>query len=123
MLEFSDIASAVGVDPYGIGEHKAGITITDEDEAFREMRQFILTHSADALDYEKYRHLVSYEHHTLIPERLLLVKRPQKRFRRLPACGQQAGDVGLLEVGNFVALGIAQHGDRRCIGRRVVVDE
>jgi hypothetical protein len=81
MLEFSDIESAVGVDPYGIGEHKAGITISDEDEAFREMRQFILTHSADALDYQNYRHLVAYEHHTLLPDRLPLRKQPEKTYR------------------------------------------
>ena len=45
------------------------------------------------------------------------------RRRRLPAGGQQPRDVGLLERQDQLAIGVAQHRDRRHVGLRVAVDE
>jgi 2-polyprenyl-3-methyl-5-hydroxy-6-metoxy-1,4-benzoquinol methylase len=81
MVEFSEIESAVGADPYLIGEHKAGTRTTDEDDALRMMKEFILTHSPGALDYENYRQLLGYEHHTLIPERFEYQEQSEKSYR------------------------------------------
>jgi SAM-dependent methyltransferase len=81
MLEFSEIESAVGADPYRIGEHAAGTRTTDEDEAFQSMKSFILEHSPGALDYENYRNLMGYEHHTLAPDRFEYREQPPKTYR------------------------------------------
>lgn len=81
MLEFSPIESAVGVDPYLSGEHKTSWQPHDQDETFRETREFIQTHSPGALDFERYRHLLGYEHFSLVPDRVEYAPQPPKSYR------------------------------------------
>ncbi|MDH3912879.1 MAG: hypothetical protein OEU09_16455 [Rhodospirillales bacterium] len=81
MLEFSDLGSAVGIDPYLSGEHATSWQGHNEDEALREMRDFIRAASPVALDYGNYRELMGYEHHTLIPDRFPYEVQPAKPYR------------------------------------------
>jgi hypothetical protein len=67
MLEFSDLGSAVGADPYLSDEHKTSWQAHDDDALFRELRDFILECSPGKLDYATYRDLLGFEHHTMRP--------------------------------------------------------
>jgi hypothetical protein len=81
MLEFSELGSAVGEDLYLSGEHTTSWQGHDEDEAFREMRDFILRESPGALEYARYQGLSGYESHSLAPARLAYRPQPQKSYR------------------------------------------
>jgi hypothetical protein len=81
MLEFSELDSAVGVDPYLSGEHRTSWQPHNEDEAFRELRDFIFAHSPGALDYQNYRQLLGYEHFSLIPDRYPYARQGAKSYR------------------------------------------
>jgi hypothetical protein len=95
MLEFSDIRSSLGADPYGVGEHKARATVTQEDDAFTDLVEFITTHSPEVLDYDNYRHLVGFEHHSLTPERLPYSQQPEKTYRFEPIGAHDLDQLGV----------------------------
>jgi hypothetical protein len=81
MLEFSELGSAVGEDLYLSGEHTTSWQGHDEDQAFREMRDFILRESPGALDYARYQGLSGWESHSLAPARLAYRPQPKKSYR------------------------------------------
>ncbi|MGH6718243.1 MAG: methyltransferase domain-containing protein [Alphaproteobacteria bacterium] len=67
LLEFSELEAAVGIDPYLSGEHKTSWQAHDQDEEFRDIRDFVRRSSPGALDYDKYRGLTRFEHHAIHP--------------------------------------------------------
>lgn len=81
MLEFSELESAVGEDLYLSGEHTTSWQPHDEDEAFRDMRDYILRESPRELDYRRYQRLSGFEHHSLRPIPLPYAPQPRKNYR------------------------------------------
>lgn len=81
LLQFSDLAAAVGVDPYLDGEHKTSWQKHDQDALFRELVEFIDGHCQGALDYERYKHLAGFEHFTARPAPVSYRKQGSKNFR------------------------------------------
>lgn len=81
MLEFSELGSAVGADPYLNEEHKTSWQAHDQDAEFRGMREFIHATCPDALDYDRYRSYLGYEHFSLIPDRVPYTRQSPKEYR------------------------------------------
>ncbi len=81
MLQFSDLDAAVGTDPFLSGEHTTSWQAHDEDDALLEMRDLIVSHSPEALEYAHYQQLLGYEHHSQIPARYPYRKQPAKNYR------------------------------------------
>lgn len=81
MLEFSGLASAVGVDPYLDGEHTSSWQPHDRDTLFRELADYIAAESPDELSFERYGKLAGFETFTLRPGRVRYQRQGEKRFR------------------------------------------
>lgn len=94
MLEFSDLESAVGADPYLNSEHTTSWQAHDQDEALQTMRDFIRDNSPDAFDYESYRHLLGYEHHSQTPDRYAYAEQGAKNYRFAQVGAHELAETG-----------------------------
>ncbi|MCA9472538.1 MAG: hypothetical protein MRJ96_16950 [Nitrospirales bacterium] len=81
LLEFSDLDSAVGADPFLNEEHKTSWQGHDQDAEFQSIREFIRVHCPDAFEYEQYRSFLGYEHFSLKPDRVPYTPQPTKTYR------------------------------------------
>ncbi len=81
MLEFTELGSAVGIDPYLDGEHKSSWQVHDRDGLFAELADFILKESPDEFDFQKYKALTGDQHFSMRPEVAPYRKQPVKEFR------------------------------------------
>jgi len=93
VLEFSDLGSAVGADPYLSGEHKTSWQEHDEDEEFRSLRDFIAGQCPGVIDCAAYKHLLGYEHFTLSPAPVPYAPQPPKPYRFAQIGAHDLGDI------------------------------
>jgi len=81
LLEFSELSTALGTDPYLSGEKKFSWHAHDADAAFLELRELIFSLSPNQLRYNKYKHLLEYENHTIIPRDIEYPPQDSKQYR------------------------------------------
>lgn len=81
LLQYSELSSAVGIDPYLDGEHLSSWQAHDHGELFAELSGFIDQHCNGVMDFEKYRQLVGFQDCMLHPAPVPYKKTGSKRFR------------------------------------------
>lgn len=81
VLHYSDLTSAVGIDPYLDGEHKTSWQSHDHGAFFRETTQFIDSYCQGSMDFEKYSRLTRDQDCTIQPAPITLRPQSQKAFR------------------------------------------
>ena len=81
LLEFTDLGSAVGIDPYLDGEHKSSWQVHDRDGLLVELADFIRSESPDQFDFEQYQALTGDQHFSMRPAVAPYAKQPVKEFR------------------------------------------
>ena len=81
ILEFTDLGSAVGIDPFLDAEHKSSWQVHDRDDLFAELADFVSKQSADILDFESYRALTGDQHFSMRPAPLPYRRTSGKEFR------------------------------------------
>ncbi len=81
VLHYSDLESAVGIDPYLDGEHKTSWQSHDHGTFFKDTTQFIDSYCKDEMDFAKYAHLTGYQDFTIRPARVALKPQGKKQFR------------------------------------------
>lgn len=81
MLEFTDLGSAVGIDPFLDGEHRSSWQVHDRDELFVELADFIRAECPDGFDFARYGRLTGDQHFSLRPAPAPCVHTPGKEFR------------------------------------------
>lgn len=94
LLEFSPLAEAVGIDPYLSGEHKTSWQAHDQDEEFRDIRDFVRRESPGALDYDRYRGLTRFEHHAIHPGPVAYGPSRAKTYRFHKIGAHELGSLG-----------------------------
>lgn len=80
-LEYSELDSAVGCDPYLDGETVVSWQVHDQDKAFTELREFIDRHADGRFDFDNYRQLARLENYSLIPAPVRFAERRTKQYR------------------------------------------
>lgn len=80
MLEFTDLGSAVGIDPFLDGEHKTSWQGHDRDGLFAELTDFILKESPEEFDFQKYQAMTGDQHFSIRPAITPYQKEPGKEF-------------------------------------------
>lgn len=81
MLEFSDLGSAIGIDPYLDGEHKSSWQVHDRDGLFAQLADFIVEASPDMFDFERYKDMTGDQHFSMCPAPAPYRREPGKPFR------------------------------------------
>ena len=108
LLEFSDLSSAVGADPFLDGEHTSSWQQHDQDEIFRNLRDFIHEHCPNEIDYNSYGKLTGYEHFSLRPITVKYEKpREAKQYRFAQVGAHNLEDIG--ETFDFIYAKCIDH--------------
>ena len=81
MLEFSELGSAIGVDPFLDGEHKSSWQVHDRDDLFAELADFIAAQSPGTFDFDNYAELTGDQHFSMRPAPAPYKQTPGKEFR------------------------------------------
>lgn len=81
LLRYSALGEAIGADPYRSGEHQSSKQAHDENEGYRTMCALIDEICPEGFSYEAYRHLMKFQHHSLVPADYPVTKQPDKTFR------------------------------------------
>lgn len=81
MLHYSEIESAVGIDPYLDGEHKTSWQPHDQDAYFLELTEFIDGHCKEALIFEDYQAIAQHQDVALRPAPFPIREKRSKNFR------------------------------------------
>lgn len=107
LLELSDLESAVGTDPYLDGELPVSWQVHDHDEALMEIKTFIEERCDNCLDYDRYKHLLQHENHTMIPGKLRCRRSGAKRYRFVKIGAHELG--GLEEKFDLIYCKAIEH--------------
>lgn len=81
ILHYSDVESAVGIDPFLDGEHLSSWQVHDHGEMFKGLTKFIDQCSAGEFRNESYQYLAGHMDYTLKPGPVPLRPQGQKKFR------------------------------------------
>lgn len=81
LLEYSEIAEAVGADPFLDGEHKTSWQPHDHDEALQDLKRFFHDRMGGRFDLAAYRDLLGHENFTLRPGEVPVAPHGSKRYR------------------------------------------
>jgi SAM-dependent methyltransferase len=97
LLDFSELATAVGTDPYLDGEHQTSWQDHDRDAELLAVRAFAHSRSNVVLKYEDYADVVGLEAHSMRPGPVALGTPASKPYRF-----EQVGAHDLASMGNEV---------------------
>lgn len=81
LLEFSDIAEAVGADPFLDGEHQTSWQPHDHDEALQGLRRFFAERMGGRFDIAAYGDLLGHENYSMRPGPVAVNRQNSKRYR------------------------------------------
>ena len=81
LLEFTDLGSAVGIDPFLDGEHKSSWQAHDHDGLFAELTNFVISECPDGFDFTRYKRLTGDQHFSILPAVTPCRQESGKEFR------------------------------------------
>jgi hypothetical protein len=81
LLDLTELAEAVGADPYLDGEHKTSWQPHDHDSELREIREFIDRAFGRRLHFEGYSAFLTHENFSMRPTPITLPERASKPYR------------------------------------------
>jgi hypothetical protein len=81
VLHYSDVESAVGIDPFLDGEHLSSWQVHDHGELFKQLAGFIDGHAAGGFRCESYAHLAGHMDYSIRPAPVDVRPQGQKKFR------------------------------------------
>ncbi len=81
MLEFTDLGSAVGIDPFLDGEHKSSWQVHDHDGLYAELVDFVMSECPGEFDFDRYKRLTGDQHFSIRPAVTPYRQEPEKEFR------------------------------------------
>ena len=83
-LNYSDISSAVGVDPYEENEHISSWHPFKTEKNFKKIIKFIDKNASKTLSFEKYKKFLDHENFSFIPPEIKINKNNiRKEFRKI----------------------------------------
>ncbi len=94
LLEFSDLGSAWGIDPFLDGEHKSSWQVHDRDELFVELVEFIKKQCPDKFEFERYANLMGDQHFSIRPAVAPYAQESGKPFRFAKVGGHDVHELG-----------------------------
>lgn len=80
ILYLTNLASALGTDPFLDGEHKTSWQVHDHDKGLARIKTFIQERCGNILDYKDYQQIASLEHTTFIPQALPIATGTDKPY-------------------------------------------
>ena len=81
LLEFSDIAEAIGADPFLDGEHKTSWQPHDHDETLQDLKKFFAARMGGRFDVAVYDEFIGHENFSMRPAPVAATPQPGKRYR------------------------------------------
>mgnify|MGYP003991364987 CR=1 FL=1 len=81
-LNYSDISSAVGIDPYEENEHMTSWQPSKTDKNIKEIIKFIDKNISKTLSFEKYKKFLNQENFSFLPPEIKINKNKKKKEKK-----------------------------------------